>query len=75
MYKDFDPGEAGDHVKLAEIRSLFLRKGLANRIICDCTQGFKITHIKFDSEIVILNGPFSTQFALEALEGVSRVFR
>jgi hypothetical protein len=55
LNKDLDPGEARDHVTLAEVRGLFLREGLANWIICDGTQGFKITSIKFDSEIVILN--------------------
>jgi hypothetical protein len=55
LNKDLDPGEARGHVTLAEVRGLFLREGLANWIICDGTQGFKITSIKFDSEIVILN--------------------
>ena len=55
MNKDFDPGEACDHVTLAEIRGLFLREGLPNRIIRDGTQGFKVTNIEFDGEIVILD--------------------
>jgi hypothetical protein len=55
LNKDFDPGEARNHVALAEIWGLFLREGLPNRIICNGTQGFKITNIKFDGEVVVLN--------------------
>lgn len=55
LNEDLDPDKACDHVALAKIGCPFLREGLANRIMCDGTQGLKITNTKFDSETVVIN--------------------
>jgi hypothetical protein len=57
----------------AEIGGFFLGERLANGIMSNGAQGFEIANIKFDSEIVILDGPIGAQFVFEALERPPRV--